>query len=142
MKRKSVRHDNSYRIWEYLRSRCNKRPVRLPNRMFLIYKALRRKMNCIVLLFIESLDYRLINMFHKFYARTVVPFFSEEVFSFLPVGLTSVICFFALFQHVVSKFLKNCVRFQVLTAANVKFRIVFWDALPCNIIADRRFRGT
>jgi hypothetical protein len=34
------------------------------------------------------------------------------------------------------------VRFQVLTAANMMFRIVFWDVLPCKIIVDRRFRGT
>jgi hypothetical protein len=33
------------------------------------------------------------------------------------------------------------VRFQVLTAASMKFRIVFWDVLPCKIIVDRRFRG-
>jgi hypothetical protein len=33
-------------------------------------------------------------------------------------------------------------RFQVLTAASRKFRIVFWDVLPCKIIVDRRFRGT
>jgi hypothetical protein len=33
------------------------------------------------------------------------------------------------------------VRFKVLTAASTKFRIVFWDVLPCKIIADRRFRG-
>jgi hypothetical protein len=24
----------------------------------------------------------------------------------------------------------------------IKFRIVFWDVLPCKIIVDRRFRGT
>jgi hypothetical protein len=24
----------------------------------------------------------------------------------------------------------------------VKFRIVFWDVLPCKVIVDRRFRGT
>jgi hypothetical protein len=24
----------------------------------------------------------------------------------------------------------------------MKFRIVFWDVLPCIIIVDRRFRGT
>jgi hypothetical protein len=34
------------------------------------------------------------------------------------------------------------VRFQVLTAASIKFRIVFWDVLPCKIIVYRRFRGT
>jgi hypothetical protein len=34
------------------------------------------------------------------------------------------------------------VRFQVLTAASMKFRSVFWDVLPCKIIVDRRFRGT
>jgi hypothetical protein len=34
------------------------------------------------------------------------------------------------------------VRFQVLTAASMKFRFVFWDILPCKIIVDRRFRGT
>jgi hypothetical protein len=32
------------------------------------------------------------------------------------------------------------VRFQVLTAASMKFRFVFWDVLPCKIIVDRRFR--
>jgi hypothetical protein len=34
------------------------------------------------------------------------------------------------------------VRFQVLTAASMKFTIVFWDVLPCKIIVDGRFRGT
>jgi hypothetical protein len=34
------------------------------------------------------------------------------------------------------------VRFQVLTAASMMFRIVFWDVLPCKIVVDRRFRGT
>jgi hypothetical protein len=27
------------------------------------------------------------------------------------------------------------VRFQVLTAASMKFRIVFWDVLPCKILS-------
>jgi hypothetical protein len=36
----------------------------------------------------------------------------------------------------------NLVRFQVLTAASMMFRIVFWDVFPCKIIVDRRFRGT
>jgi hypothetical protein len=35
-----------------------------------------------------------------------------------------------------------CVRFQVLTAASMKFRIVFWDVLPCKMIVDRLFRST
>jgi hypothetical protein len=34
------------------------------------------------------------------------------------------------------------VRFKVVTAANMKFRIVFWNILPCKVIFDRRFRGT
>jgi hypothetical protein len=34
------------------------------------------------------------------------------------------------------------VRFQVLPAASMKFRIVFWDVLPCKIIVYRRLRGT
>jgi hypothetical protein len=34
------------------------------------------------------------------------------------------------------------VMFQVLTAASMKFSIVFWDVLPCKIIVDQRFRGT
>jgi hypothetical protein len=34
------------------------------------------------------------------------------------------------------------VRFQVLTAASMKFRFVFWDVMPCKIIVGRRFRGT
>jgi hypothetical protein len=33
------------------------------------------------------------------------------------------------------------VRFQVLTAASMMFRIVLWDVLPCKMIVDRRFRG-
>jgi hypothetical protein len=33
------------------------------------------------------------------------------------------------------------VRFQVLTAASMIFRVVFRDILPCKIIVDRRFRG-
>jgi hypothetical protein len=32
------------------------------------------------------------------------------------------------------------VRFQVLTAASMMFRIVFWDVLLCKLIVDRRFR--
>jgi hypothetical protein len=35
----------------------------------------------------------------------------------------------------------SSVRFQVLTAASMMFRIVFWDVLPCKTIVDRRFRG-
>jgi hypothetical protein len=31
------------------------------------------------------------------------------------------------------------VRFQVLTAASMMFRIVFWDVLPCKIIVDNYF---
>jgi hypothetical protein len=31
------------------------------------------------------------------------------------------------------------VRFQVLTAASMMFRVVFWDILPCKMIVDRRF---
>jgi len=30
-------------------------------------------------------------------------------------------------------------RFQVLTAASMMFRIVFWDVLPCKIIVDHYF---
>jgi hypothetical protein len=37
--------------------------------------------------------------------------------------------------------LHSDVRFQVLTAASMMFRIVFWDVLPCKIILDRYFRG-
>jgi hypothetical protein len=37
---------------------------------------------------------------------------------------------------------KRQLRFQVLTAASMIFRIVFWDVLPCKMIVDRRFRGT
>jgi hypothetical protein len=32
------------------------------------------------------------------------------------------------------------VRYQVLTAASVMFRAVFWVILPCKMIVDRRFR--
>jgi hypothetical protein len=30
----------------------------------------------------------------------------------------------------------NNVRFQVLTAASMMFRVVFWDILPCKMIVD------
>jgi hypothetical protein len=33
----------------------------------------------------------------------------------------------------------NNVRFQVLTAASMKFRFVFCDVLPCKIIVDNYF---
>jgi hypothetical protein len=36
---------------------------------------------------------------------------------------------------------KKPVRFQVLAAESMEFRLVFWDVLPCKIIVDRRFRG-
>jgi hypothetical protein len=36
---------------------------------------------------------------------------------------------------------KEFVRFQVLTAASMMFRVVFWVVLPCKMIVDRRFRG-
>jgi hypothetical protein len=31
------------------------------------------------------------------------------------------------------------VTFQVLMAASMKFRFVFWDVLPCKIIVDNYF---
>jgi hypothetical protein len=31
------------------------------------------------------------------------------------------------------------VRFQVLTAASMMFRVVFWDVLPCRMIVDNHF---
>jgi hypothetical protein len=34
---------------------------------------------------------------------------------------------------------KVLVRFQVLTAASMMFRIVFWDILPCKMIVDNLF---
>jgi len=40
-------------------------------------------------------------------------------------------------KHMIS----TCVRFQVLTAASMMFRAVFWVVLPCKMIVDRRFRG-
>jgi hypothetical protein len=52
------------------------------------------------------------------------------------------------FAHFFSKYKRlyriklKFVRFQVLTAASMMFRIVFWDVMPCKIIVDRRFRGT
>jgi hypothetical protein len=44
-------------------------------------------------------------------------------------------------QDVPEKKHDNHVRFQVLTAASMMFRVVFWDILSCKMIADRRFRG-
>jgi hypothetical protein len=47
------------------------------------------------------------------------------------IGLQHQIPYYAMF---------TCyLRFQVLTAASMMFRIVFWDVLPCKIIVDRRF---
>jgi hypothetical protein len=36
----------------------------------------------------------------------------------------------------VAGIVKIIVRFQVLTAASMKFIFVFWDVLPCKIIVD------
>jgi hypothetical protein len=38
--------------------------------------------------------------------------------------------------------MNKLVRFQVLSAASMMFRAVFWVVLPCKMIVDRRFRGT
>jgi hypothetical protein len=47
-----------------------------------------------------------------------------------------------LIKHHVSILNKvTLVRFQVLTAASMMFRIVLWDVLPCKMIVDRRLRG-
>jgi hypothetical protein len=35
--------------------------------------------------------------------------------------------------------LSHLVRYQVLTAAGMMFRIVFWDILPCTMIVDHHF---
>jgi hypothetical protein len=40
-----------------------------------------------------------------------------------------------------SRYTSLYMRFQVLPAASMMFRVVFWDILPCKIIVDRRFRG-
>jgi hypothetical protein len=35
----------------------------------------------------------------------------------------------------------GCVRFQVLTAASTKFKVI-WDVAPCShVVVDRRFRS-
>jgi hypothetical protein len=34
--------------------------------------------------------------------------------------------------------MQRSVRFQVLTAASMMFRVVFWDILPCKMIVDLR----
>jgi hypothetical protein len=47
-----------------------------------------------------------------------------------------------LYSHCILMNLLPGVRFQVLTAASMKFRFVFWDVLQCKIIVDQRFRGT
>jgi hypothetical protein len=50
--------------------------------------------------------------------------------------------FFLEFKNVsLVELTQSNVRFQVLTAASMKFRFVFWDVLPCKIIFDPRFRG-
>jgi hypothetical protein len=40
--------------------------------------------------------------------------------------------------HIIAPYLTKLyhVRFQVLTAASMMFRIVFWDVLPCKLIVD------
>jgi hypothetical protein len=38
-------------------------------------------------------------------------------------------------EHEISN---SIVRFQVLTAASMKFRIVFWDVLPCKIFVHHQ----
>jgi hypothetical protein len=48
-------------------------------------------------------------------------------------------CLWKLWNQNISE--PTSVRFQVLTAVSMMFRIVFWDVLPCKMIVDRRFRG-
>jgi L-asparagine transporter-like permease len=38
------------------------------------------------------------------------------------------------------QYCSNDVRFQVLTAASMMIRVVFWVILLCKMIVDRRFR--
>jgi hypothetical protein len=44
-------------------------------------------------------------------------------------------------QHNILEGTNVNVRFQVLTATSMMFRVVFWVILPCKMIVDRRFRG-
>jgi hypothetical protein len=41
--------------------------------------------------------------------------------------------------HAAETFVTKLVRCQVLTAASMKFRFVFWYVLPCKIIVDNYF---
>jgi hypothetical protein len=44
-------------------------------------------------------------------------------------------------MHIEGANITEVVRFQVLTAASMMFRAVFWVIMPCRMIVDRRFRG-
>jgi hypothetical protein len=41
------------------------------------------------------------------------------------------------FEALTVAIMKVAVRFQVLTAVSMMFRVVFWDILPCKMIVDR-----
>jgi hypothetical protein len=71
----------------------------------------------VVLLFLAT--------FHK--PRTL---FSDVRYKELHV-LTNMVIIIALFELYLS-----CVRFQVLTAASMMFKAVFWVILPCKMIVD------
>jgi hypothetical protein len=60
--------------------------------------------------------------------KTVVPTYSIKITTNIMVKLSLVTDLWV-------------VRFQVLKAASMMFRVVFWDILPCKMIVDRRFRG-
>jgi hypothetical protein len=45
------------------------------------------------------------------------------------------------FQKLYSKRQCSVLKFQVLTAVSMMFRVVFWDILPSKMIVDRRYIG-
>jgi hypothetical protein len=61
-----------------------------------------------------------------------------ELYKLICAGMVMVICKRQNLSTVNNK--TYFVRFQVLTAASMKFRIDFWDVLLCKIIVDRCFR--
>jgi hypothetical protein len=96
-------------------------------------------------------DFILLNQMRPTVSKTKKLFYSPSVPLFFPECLNSISC---LFRSRMTKLLGNMYQGTVI-ADNIllltlthfkvgcfKFRIVFWDVLPCKIIVDWRFRGT
>jgi hypothetical protein len=101
----------------------------------------RGKILCSSFVLVDASFLTIVVSLHKYYIKNC--WFSVSLLlNFGELGqLPSSGVYFSLWNLCFSVANEYNVRFQVLTAASMMFRVVFWDVLPCKMIVDRRFRG-